>query len=154
MKVSKLFLPFELHDNYDQDQKFGPVFAALGGEFLLDPSLAEGVKRLLQILKTEGNRLVYGEKMCMIRTNARGILKWAHHSTLGGKFGFSKALEGLEKYHWKYETRDTRMYYRGCMICQQGKDRRTNLITVLTPFSVPQRRWGYVVTYLMTYLIM
>lgn len=89
---------------YDRDQLFGPIIAALEGRWLADAKPRKRLKILLPSFTKSGWRLLYNEKLCIPSHCHREILNLAHDSTAGSHFAFTNTLARLVDFHWKHKV--------------------------------------------------
>lgn len=132
--------------NYDTDQQFGPIVAALQGRWPDDAKHRRRLEELLPSFSLLDNELFYKGKLCVPSHARRSVLELAHDSKLAGHFAYSKTLARLAEYHWKHKAKDVKQYCAGCMVCQQQKDFHGQSLNDPAALPVPTRRWGLVAT--------
>lgn len=138
-------LQTELSD-YLTDQHFGPIFAALRGDWPMDAKRRKRIETLLPSFRIDDWRLLYDNKLCVPVKAKRAVLTLVHDNPAGGHFAFAKTLARLSNYHWKHKSRDVERYCSGCSTCQQQKDFHGQTSNDPQALPVPTRRWGMVAT--------
>lgn len=140
----KLSLPPNFVENYNSDAYFGPIYRALHSDLPTKAFERDCIRRLLPLFSLHKETLVCEDKLSVPRANMREILHLAHHNKLYGHLSSTKTLSRLDDFHWRHKGRDVELYYSGCILCQQYKDRWSNLLGVPQPLEQPSHRWGKV----------
>lgn len=107
---------------YEADQCFGPIVAAMKGRWPEDPKHRKRLEVMLPSFSQNGWRLLCKGKLCVLSKYRRQILDMAHDSKVAGHFAFSKTLARLAEFHRKHKTKGVKQYLEGCSTCQQQKE--------------------------------
>lgn len=92
--------------SYKIDQVFGHIFRALNGNLPSDETKKLQLEKIIHTFRNEVKRLMYANKLCVLRTIVSDVLQLAHDSKISGHSAFAKTLSKLAKYHWRPNTRD------------------------------------------------
>lgn len=131
---------------YESDQQFGPIFAALHGQWPENPKKRRRLEELVPFFSSHEGQLFYKGKLCVPSHARKSVLELAHDSKLAGHFAFSKTLARLAEFHWKHKTKLVRQYCEGCPVCQQQKDFHGPTLNDPAALPIPTRRWSLLAT--------
>ena len=136
----------ETWDDCENDQLLVRLLKLMKGERLKDIVQQRKFEKLAQYFHLDGKNLLHEGKLSVPRTSVSDVLQMSHDCKVAGNFGYFKTLSILNKFYWKNNSRDVKMYVQGFSTCQQKKNRQRKKLADPTSLKVPTRRWSSLAT--------